>query len=94
MVGVLSCDTEGPWKVWGKTDSWFLVEPRKTCANFVEASKKIKISNFIRWFYLKDKFLDQKLTQQFPVLKLKGHGKFGGKLTPGFQFSLPNIGFI
>ena len=42
----LSCPgTEGPWKVWGDTDSWFPIQPRKKSANFIPASQKIQILN-------------------------------------------------
>ena len=43
----LSCpDTEGPWKVWGDSDSWFPIQPRKIAANFVPTNQKIEILNF------------------------------------------------
>ena len=34
-IAVSCSDTEGPWKVWGKTDSWFPIQPRKNCANLI-----------------------------------------------------------
>ena len=40
VVGVSSCDTKEPWKVSGKTDSWFSIQPRKNSADFVEAGEK------------------------------------------------------
>ena len=53
VAGVSPCDTEGPWKVWGKTDSLFPIQLRKKCANFIEVSEMGQISKFISWFYLK-----------------------------------------
>ena len=51
----VSCpDTEVLWKMWGKTDSWFLIQPTKNCVDFFQASQKVKISNFMGFFYLKD----------------------------------------
>ena len=40
VVGVSSCDTKGSKKVWGKTDTWFPIQPRKNSADFIEAGKK------------------------------------------------------
>ena len=40
LTGVSSCDTDGPWKVYGETDSWFPIQPREGSANFVEPSEK------------------------------------------------------
>ena len=49
----LSCpDTEGPWNVWGDSDSWFPIQPRKKSANFVPASHRVEISNLMGWFFL------------------------------------------
>ena len=42
-----SDDSEGSWQVWGKTDSWFPIQPRKKCANFIPASHRVEISNLI-----------------------------------------------
>ena len=90
VAGVSSCDTEGPWIVWRKTYSWFPIPPKKNWVNSLRAGEKVKISNFSSWFCLMINSLSKKLTQQFPVLTLKGHGKFGGKVTPGFQLSPEN----
>ena len=40
VTGVSSSDTEMPWKVWGKTYSWYPVHPKKSSASFVEAGEK------------------------------------------------------
>ena len=40
VAGVSCCDTEGPSKVWGKTDSWFPIQPRKNCANLIDSGEK------------------------------------------------------
>ena len=46
-----SCpDTEEPWKVWGKTDSWFPIQSRKNCANYFQAGQKVQNSIFMGFF--------------------------------------------
>ena len=66
VAGVSSCDTEGPGKVWGQTDSWFPIQaPQKICEFH---SSEPRGSKF----------------QEFPLVNTEGHGKFRGKLTPGF----------
>ena len=60
VTGASSDDTEGSWQVWGKTDSWFLIQPRKKSANFVPASQRVKISNFMVLFFLKGTLLEPK----------------------------------
>ena len=53
VAGVSSCDTKGPWKVWGKTDTWFPIQPKKNSANFVEAGKKGRKFKFYGFFLSK-----------------------------------------
>ena len=60
--------------------------------NFLRASEKVKISNFIGGFCLKDNLTDQKLTLQVPILTVKSCGKFQQNLNPGFQFSTKKLG--
>ena len=52
LAGVSSYDTEGSWQVWGKSDCWFPIEPRKKSANFVPARHRVEISNLMGWFFL------------------------------------------
>ena len=52
--------------------------------NFLRAGEKIETLNFMGWFCLKDKLLEEKFTQQFPVLTVKGCGKFQQNLNCGF----------
>ena len=47
LAGVSSYDTEVSWQVWGKTDTWFPVQPRKKSANFVPATRRVEISNLM-----------------------------------------------
>ena len=36
----VSCyDTERSWKVWGKSDNWFPIQPRKKSVNFLSKPK-------------------------------------------------------
>ena len=84
--GVSCPDTEGLWKVWAKTESWFPIQPPKNLENFFRVGEKVKISNFIGFFFLKGKLVILKLSEEFSVLTLKGYGKFGAKLNSSFQF--------
>ena len=56
--------------------------------------EKTEISNLIGWFCLKHELLEGKLTQQFPLLTLKGSLKFQQNLNYGFHFSLSKNGEI
>ena len=51
---------------------------------FLSSSEKIETLNFMGWFCLKDKLLEEKFTQQFPVLTVMGCGKFQQNLNCGF----------
>ena len=53
VTGVSSCDTEGPWKVWGKTDKWFQIQPKKKFVNFVPASLEGRNFKFGRMYFSK-----------------------------------------
>ena len=59
VVGLETCDTEGPWKVWGETNSWFPIQPKKNWVKFRRAGEKVKFSKFIDWLCLKDTLLVQ-----------------------------------
>ena len=56
--GVSRPDTKGPWKVWGKTESWFPIQPPKNLENFFRVGEKVKISNFIGLFFVKGKLVE------------------------------------
>ena len=45
------------------------------------------MSNFIGWFWLEDKFLEQKNEIAVFCSDTEGPWKVGGKLTPGLKFS-------
>ena len=60
VAGLSSYDTEGPWQVWRKSDSWFPIQPRKKSANFPPVSQRVEISNLMGWFFLKVTLLEQK----------------------------------
>ena len=47
VAGVLSYDTEVSWQIFGKTSSWFPIQPRKKSGNFVPASRRFGISNLM-----------------------------------------------
>ena len=56
--GVSRPDTKGLWKVWGKTESWFPIQPPKNLENFFRVGEKVKISNFIGLFFVKGKLVE------------------------------------
>ena len=58
FTGVSCPGSEGLWKVWGKTDSWFPIQPSKNLQIFFGVGEKVKISNFIGSFLVKDKLLE------------------------------------
>ena len=60
MTGVSCPETEGPWKVFGKSDWWFLIQAHKNLVNFFQEGKNVKISNFIGLFFLKGKLVEAK----------------------------------
>ena len=51
---------ERPWKVWGKSDSRFPIQPRKKSVNFVPASHRVEIWNFMVCFFLKGTLVEPK----------------------------------
>ena len=51
-------DTDGLWKVWGKTESSFAIQLPKNLENFFGVGEKVKISNFIGFFFVKGKLVE------------------------------------
>ena len=64
FAGVSSYDTEVSWQVWGKTDCWFPIQPRKKSANFLPASQRVEISNLTGCFFLKGTLVEPKTVTQ------------------------------
>ena len=60
VTRVLCYDTEKPWKVWGESDCRFSIKPRKKPVNFLPASQRVEISNFMVWFFVKGTLLEPK----------------------------------
>ena len=55
----ISCpDIEGLWNFWGQTESRFPIEPPKNLENFFRVGEKVKIPNFIGFFFLKGKLVE------------------------------------
>ena len=79
VAGVSSCDTERPSKVWGKTCTWFSIQPQKNWVNFLRACQKVKISNFNGWFCLKDELLEQKIDRTVSCADSEGLWKVSAK---------------
>ena len=58
FTGVSCPGTEGLCRVWGKTESWFKIQPLKNLEIFFRAGRKVKIFNFIGSFFVKDKLVE------------------------------------
>ena len=58
FTGVSCPGSEGLWKVWGKTDSWFPIQPSKNLQILFRVGEKLKISNFIGSFLVKGKLVE------------------------------------
>ena len=58
LTGVSCPDSEGLWEVWGKTESWFPIQPPKKLVNLFRQGEKVKISNFNGLFFPKGKFVE------------------------------------
>ena len=58
FTGVSCPGTEGLCRVWGKTESWFKIQPLKNLEIFFRAGTKVKIFNFIGSFFVKGKLVE------------------------------------
>ena len=58
FTGVSCPGTEGLWRVWGKTESWFPIQPLKNLEIFFPTGRKVKIFNFIGSFFVKGKLVE------------------------------------
>ena len=63
VAGVSSYATEVSWQVWGKTDSWFAIQPRKISANFTPRSQRVEISNLMILVFQKRTLVNQKTVE-------------------------------
>ena len=77
--GVSCPDTEGLWKVWGKTELWFPIQPPKNLENFFRVGRKVKISNFIGLFFLKGKLVEPETFRGVPCPDTEGRWKVWGQ---------------
>ena len=76
---VSSCDSEGPQKAWGKTDSRFPIQHRKKLGNFYRGCEKIEISNIIGQLFLKDKVVEPEILTGVSCPDTEGLWKVLGK---------------
>ena len=60
VAGVSFRDTERPWKVLGKTDYRFSIQPRKNSVDFVPASQRVEISYLMGVVFLKGTLVQPK----------------------------------
>ena len=56
--GVSFCDTEALWKGLAKLNCGFQLSVQKELVNFFQPGKKVNISNFIGFIFLKDKLVE------------------------------------
>ena len=68
FAGVLVSDTEGPCKVWAKTESCFTNKHKKKLVNFFPAAKKDPNSTFYSLLLMKSKLLEPKNLQRSFIL--------------------------
>ena len=61
VVGVSSYETEVSWQVWGKTDSWFPIQPRKQFSSSKPEDRNFK---FHRMVFLKGTLVEPKTVAQ------------------------------
>ena len=87
LVILKGCGKFGP-----KLNANFQISPTKI-GQFVSSCRKgYKFQILLVSFVSKVHYLDQKLSQKFYLVTLKGCGKFGAKRNAHFQISLPKIG--
>ena len=70
----------------GKLTPGFQFSPQKILPISFQQARMWKFQTLWDYFVLKVHWFSQKLWQGFHLVTLKDHEKFGGKLTPGFQF--------
>ena len=87
VTGVSSCNNEEPRKVWGKTDNWFPIQPRKNIVNFVPASQRVEVLNLVEFFFLKGTLVQPKSMTGVSSCDTEGPWKVCRKLAPGFLFN-------
>ena len=87
LVTLKGCGKSGP-----KLNANFQISPTKI-GQFVSSGQKGYKFQFLSVsFVWKVHSLNQKLSQKFDLVTLKGCGKFGPKLNAAFQISPPKIG--
>ena len=85
FTGVLFCDTEGPWKVWAKTESCIPNQSKKACSICFQRAKAVQLSYFIALFYVKGKFLHPKTLTGVLFCDTEGPWKVWAKTESCFQ---------
>ena len=76
---VLFCGTEGPWKVWAKTESCFPNQSKKACSICFQWAKAGQLSYFIALFCVKGKFLQPKTSTGVLLCDTEGPWKVWAK---------------
>ena len=89
FTGVFSNNTKGLWKVWGKTASWFPIQPPKNLVNLFRAGEKVKISNFIGLFFPKGKLVEPQNLTGVSCPDTEGLWKVWGKTQSWFAIKQP-----
>ena len=87
--GVSCHDTEGLWKVWGKTECSFPIQPPEKLENFFGVGEKVKISNCIGQFFLKAKLVQAETFTGVSGHDTEGLWKVSGKFEWYFLIQPP-----
>ena len=95
MDASVSCpDSKELRKVSAKSESWFPIQHKKNWVNFLWAGEKVKISNSIGCFCLKDKLPEQKTDTAVSCPDSKELWKVSAKSKPWFPIQHKKIGWI
>ena len=89
FTGVSCDDPEGLWTVWGKTKCSFPIQPPEKLENFFEVGEKVKIYNFIAYFFLKAKLVKPESFTKVSCHDTEGLWKVWGKTEWCFPIQPP-----
>ena len=86
FTGVSCPGTEGLWRVWGKTESWFPFQPLKNLEIFFRAGRKVKVFHFIGSFFVKGKLVEPETFTGVSCPGTEGLWRVRGKTESWFPF--------
>ena len=86
FTGVSCPGTEGLWRVWGKTESWFPIQSLKILEILLRMGTKVKIFNFIGSFFVKGKLVEPETFTGVSCPGTEGLWTVWGKTESWFPF--------